>query len=606
MKIVVLFFSLLAFVYGAEVDKRFFEAENKEAFISSVEHNISMTESQELSRLESTLLSKIKERDKKKIELPYEKEQIDQNRSIDLTEFEQKLDKLVSAKIEYSQNEEKMAQVVLKRDYIVEQIDQITTENKSALLSYQLQYTLYRQVFEYEQRKKEILEELITHNEKILQKAIHSLNPKNYDQILKTLRNTESDIKASENNRVALIAELERNQLIEAKEIGVLQSKKEALEQKLDLLYQKAVKEVMDLAFLELALKKNEAFYDSLKKATRYIAHIGNERIQYEYRYDLLKMFGKNILGTASMAVIASKESFSETIKLIESLLSRPLFIFNEKAVTTGGIFKVILIFMVGMFIASFYRNRIQRWSKGWVKATPMTVKLIANFGYYTIVLITFLVAVNSIGIDLTSLSMLASALAIGVGFGLQTVVSNMVAGIIMMFERSIRVGDYIEISNTLRGTVTDMRIRSTVIKTQDNIDIVVPNSSFIQNNVVNLTLDDRTRRLHVPFGVAYGTEVETVQEAILSELAHSSLVYYKGKDEDKQPIVKMIGMGPSSVDFELLVWIEWGNKITPASSMSDFLILVYKALNKYNIEIPFPQMDLHLKTMEKIGLNDV
>ena len=200
-------------------------------------------------------------------------------------------------------------------------------------------------------------------------------------------------------------------------------------------------------------------------------------------------------------------------------------------------------------------------WSENWINATPMTARLTANLGYYFIIFVTFMLALTSIGLDLTSFSMFASALAIGVGFGLQTVVSNMVAGIIMMFERSIRIGDYVEISDVLKGTVTDMRIRSTVIKTFDNIDVVVPNSSFVQNNVVNLTLDDKTRRLHIPFCVVYGTNVEVVREAILNELKQSDLNYYKGRDKEKEPLVRMVGMGNSSVDYELLVWVEWGNK---------------------------------------------
>ena len=267
----------------------------------------------------------------------------------------------------------------------------------------------------------------------------------------------------------------------------------------------------------------------------------------------------------------------------------------------SADILKLVLIFVVGMFIASLYRRRVVKWSSSWVKATPMTTKLMANFGYYFIIVVTFFVAINSVGIDLTSFSMFASALAIGIGFGLQTVVSNMVSGIIMMFERSVRVGDFIELSDTLRGTVTDMRIRSTVIKTLDNIDIVVPNSSFIQNNVVNLTLDDTMRRLHIPFGVAYGTEVTKVKEVILGELAQSQLNYYKGDDENRQPVIRMIGMGASSVDYELLVWIDWNTQKQNATK-SDFLILVYNALNKHKIEIPFPQIDLHVKNMNQVS----
>jgi small-conductance mechanosensitive channel len=174
-----------------------------------------------------------------------------------------------------------------------------------------------------------------------------------------------------------------------------------------------------------------------------------------------------------------------------------------------------------------------------------------------------------------------------------------------MMFERSVRVGDFIELSDTLRGTVTDMRIRSTVIKTLDNIDIVVPNSSFIQNNVINLTLDDTMRRLHIPFGVAYGTEVEKVKEAILSELSESGLKYYRGENEERQPLIRMTGMGASSVDYELLVWIDWSPQRQNATK-SDFLILVYKTLYKHGIEIPFPQMDLHLKSEKDTIKNEL
>jgi len=297
-----------------------------------------------------------------------------------------------------------------------------------------------------------------------------------------------------------------------------------------------------------------------------------------------------------SAAVIASKASLTETLNYFVSLLFEPLFVFNEKAVSSADILKILLIFVVGGLVASFYRRRILRWSSGWVMATPMTAKVVANFGYYFIIIVTFLVAINSVGIDLSSFSMFASALAIGIGFGLQTVVSNMVSGIIMMFERSVRIGDFVELSDTLSGTVMDIRIRSTVIKTLDNIDIVVPNSSFIQNNVINFTLDDSMRRLHVPFSVAYGTEVDKVKQVILDALLESELDYYRGINEKRQPSVRMMAMGASSVDYELLVWVDWDTKKLNVSK-SDFLILVYNALNKHGIEIPFPQIDLHLKS---------
>jgi small-conductance mechanosensitive channel len=209
------------------------------------------------------------------------------------------------------------------------------------------------------------------------------------------------------------------------------------------------------------------------------------------------------------------------------------------------------------------------------------------------------MIAVGSLGIDMTSISLIAGALSIGIGFGLQTVVSNLIAGIILMFERTIRIGDTIEISDTLRGTVTDMRIRSTTIKTVDNIDIIIPNSSFIQNNVINWTLEDTSKRQHISFIVAYGTDIEYLKKVVLDELEHSDLKYIRD-DSNKQPEVWMKAMNSSSIDFELLVWVEWDNKLRPNSLKSDFLILIYNTLNKYGIQIPFPQLDLHVKHMQK------
>jgi len=292
--------------------------------------------------------------------------------------------------------------------------------------------------------------------------------------------------------------------------------------------------------------------------------------------------------------VSASQVNLKDTLLYAQELFFKPLFVFNEKPISSANLLKIITILVLGFMLASFYRRRILRWSKSWVNATPMTARLSANMGYYFITFIVFIIALSSIGLDLSSFSMFASALAIGIGFGLQTVVSNMVAGVIMMFERSIRIGDLVELDATLMGTVTDMRIRSTVIKTFDNIDVVVPNSQFIQSNVINLTLDDKTRRLHIPFGVAYGTKVAEVKEAILSQLRISELNYYE--DEEKQPDVRMLAMGASSVDYELLVWVEVGNKAHPPALNSDFLILIYNTLYQHQIEIPFPQMDVHLK----------
>ncbi len=163
------------------------------------------------------------------------------------------------------------------------------------------------------------------------------------------------------------------------------------------------------------------------------------------------------------------------------------------------------------------------------------------------------------------------------------------------MFERTIRIGDYIEVTDTIRGTVSDMKMRSTTVTTNDNIDVIIPNSSFIQNNVINWTLENDIRRIHIPFSVAYGTPNEKVEEVILEELKHSN-INYVSKPPKYTTLIWMTAMGSSSVDYELIVWVKGQSTLKPSGTKSDFLKFIYAALNKHHIQIPFPQLDLHVK----------
>ncbi len=244
---------------------------------------------------------------------------------------------------------------------------------------------------------------------------------------------------------------------------------------------------------------------------------------------------------------------------------------------------------------AAFYKRKIMNLAINREKISISSAKAISSAGYYMIVFITLLVSLNSIGLDLSNLGMVAGALSIGIGFGLQTVVSNLAAGIILMFERTIRLGDYIEISDTIRGTVNDMKMRSTTVTTNDNIDVIIPNSSFIQNNVINWTLENDVRRIHVPFSVAYGTNNEKVEEVILEELKNTNINYVKNIKK-YQTVIWMTAMGSSSVDYELITWVRGQSTVRPSGTKSDFLKFIYATLNKHHIEIPFPQMDLHVK----------
>jgi small-conductance mechanosensitive channel len=257
-----------------------------------------------------------------------------------------------------------------------------------------------------------------------------------------------------------------------------------------------------------------------------------------------------------------------------------------------------LLIFIVGFSIATFYRRKITDASENYLKNTSIATRtMLSNLGYYFLVAVTFVFGLKSVGIDLSSLTILVGALSVGIGFGLQNIVSNFISGIILIFEKSIQVGHIIEIASGVRGKVSQINMRSSVITTFDNIDIIIPNATLIQGNVINLTFSDDIRRLNIPFSIAYGSDIDYVTSIIIESLNNSSLTYIRSTPE-KLPKVRMTLMGTSSIDFELLVWISENpdENGVGSSNMSDFLIFIYKTLQKHNIEMPFPQMDIHLR----------
>ncbi len=216
------------------------------------------------------------------------------------------------------------------------------------------------------------------------------------------------------------------------------------------------------------------------------------------------------------------------------------------------------------------------------------SVRLILLFGAITI-------ALSAIGVNLTALTVLSGAIGVGIGFGLQSVFSNLVAGIILLTERSIKVGDFIELNDGIQGTVREITIRSTLVTTNDNIDVLVPNSEFITKQMTNWTLRDALRRFRIPFGVAYGTDKELVRKAGLEaaeSVSHTLTGVY-----GREPQVWLVGFGDSSLDFELVVWLQPESVMRPAAVNAAYCWALETALNKYGIEIPFPQRDLHIRS---------
>jgi len=214
----------------------------------------------------------------------------------------------------------------------------------------------------------------------------------------------------------------------------------------------------------------------------------------------------------------------------------------------------------------------------------------IARLVHYAIVTLGFLMALHVLGFGLTNLTILGGALGVGIGFGLQAIVNNFASGLILLFERPIKVGDTIEINGQM-GEVRNLGLRATVIRTYDSAEIVVPNSDLITGQLTNWTLEERRIRLKLPVGVAYGSDVARVMGLLMSCANENMLVL-----KDPSPRVLFLSFGASSLDFELRIWIgEFTDRRKVQSDLNEAIDLKFR---KAGIEIPFPQQDLYLRSL--------
>ncbi|ESA35497.1 mechanosensitive ion channel [Leptolyngbya sp. Heron Island J] len=193
------------------------------------------------------------------------------------------------------------------------------------------------------------------------------------------------------------------------------------------------------------------------------------------------------------------------------------------------------------------------------------------------------------LGIDLSALAILASVLGVGLGFGLQNIANNVVSGWMMLFERSIQVGDFINLGD-LAGTVESIGVRSTEIRTLDRVAIIVPNAQLLENKVINWSHGHPVSQLHLPIGVAYSSDIRQVHTAVIEVAsAHPSVLQYP------QPRLRFLGFGNSSLDFDVLVWIR--DPRLQFDIKSDLYYMLEANFRRHHIEIPFPQRDLNIRS---------
>jgi len=271
------------------------------------------------------------------------------------------------------------------------------------------------------------------------------------------------------------------------------------------------------------------------------------------------------------------------------------LFAIGRNPVTLGGVLSGLALIVAGFVFARLARLAIER-VRGRTRTGAAALYIVEKLITYGVVIVAFVAGLSTIGLNLSSLAVFAGAIGVGVGLGLQGVVKEFVSGLVLIFDRVLNVGDYVELEDGKRGLVQEIGPRAVRIRTNDNIDIVVPNSKFIDGPVVNWTLHNETRRIHIPFAVAYGSDREKVRQVVLE--AARSVPFTSPDTDTRKSQVWLVGFGDSSLNFELLVWPTLDAVKRPAAMQAAYTWAIADALECAGIEVPFPQMDVRLRSL--------
>ncbi|MBP0014670.1 MAG: mechanosensitive ion channel [Roseofilum sp. SBFL] len=274
---------------------------------------------------------------------------------------------------------------------------------------------------------------------------------------------------------------------------------------------------------------------------------------------------------------------------LVFQSLTDPVFILNENSYSLLDLLTLIAL-TVGLWfgvrsLTRLLRNRVLAFTD-----TDRAVQDVLGVLVQSLLMFLGLLIILQIwGLNVSSLTIIASVLGVGIGFGLQNIANNLISGLIITFERHVQVGDFVEVAN-LMGTVEKMGARSTQILTLDRVSIIVPNSRFLETEVINWSHGNPVSRLRLPVGVSYDCDPEQVRSVLLNTAKlHPEVMV------EPPPHVLFKGFGESSLDFELLVWIREPRQ--QFNLKSDLYFRLERAMRYYKMEIPYPQRDLRLRS---------
>jgi len=291
-------------------------------------------------------------------------------------------------------------------------------------------------------------------------------------------------------------------------------------------------------------------------------------------------------------------EQLAKPLAALPGWLTDPLITIGQTPVSLARLLALAAIVVLAWVAASWLERGLRRLSDRLADpdepGSAAGAYAFSRVARYLVWIFATIVGLTWLGFDLTSLAILGGAIGVGLGIGLQGFFGNLFAGLVILFEKSVKVGDFVDLQSGVMGRVSEISMRYTRITTNDSVDIFVPNSELTGGRVINWSYGHNFRRIHVPFGVAYGSDKDKVREAgVAAAKSVDGTIYGPGRD----PEVWLVGFGDSSLDFELVVWVSRSLLVSPSRTQATYLWALETELAKRGLEIPFPQRDLHLRS---------
>ena len=344
---------------------------------------------------------------------------------------------------------------------------------------------------------------------------------------------------------------------------------------------------------------------DTLTFLWDFVIIIGSVMAIYLVKWLLIKLVEKvfhqkeEVIGIINSLLNAL--AFFAVIVIIPIYFGESAWLFNQ-IIEVGGSGISLFLILMALFIVIFayrfsivfkryiLRNIYEKYQLE--KGTRFTLNSVFH---YMIMFLAVFISLSTLGINLSTLTVFASIVGVGIGFGMQNIASNFISGLIILFERPIKVGDRVLIEEII-GDVVQIKMRATIVKTLDNEHIIIPNSFFLEDKVMNRSAEDPRLRLRVNFGVSYSSDVFHVRDVAL-RVAEDITKEFPEILKYPEPSVDFLDYGDSSLDFVLFIWI-----INPHNEMkikSSTRFMLFKAFREAGIEIPFPQRDLHIRSVD-------